>query len=132
MKTTKPRKNRASLNLTMGWLGLLATIVFVAARVADSEALWTSFVGFFVPLSLIAQFLTRKSDEYTLSLWSTAANAAFAITIAWLFLPPFFEGFYDGLRGNDSGQDIPTDGAPYAALLAFYITFNIKRLTGAF
>ncbi|RJY08510.1 hypothetical protein D6201_03280 [Aurantiacibacter aquimixticola] len=116
----------------MGWLGLLATIVFVAARVADSEALWTSFVGFFVPLSLIAQFLTRKSDEYTLSLWSTAANAAFAITIAWLFLPPFFEGFYDGLRGNDSGQDIPTDGAPYAALLAFYITFNIKRLTGAF
>ena len=132
MTTATLRKNRAPLNLTMGWLGLVASVVFVTAAIAESDALWPSFVAILIPISLIAMFATRKSDEYTISLWSTAANAAFAVTIAWLFLVPFLEGFYDGLSGSESGQDIPVDGAPYAALLVFYLTFNVKRLTGAF
>lgn len=130
--TATPRKNGAPLNLTMGWVGLLASVVFATAAIADGNALWPKFVAILVPISLISMFATRKSDEYTLSLWSTAANAAFAVTIAWLFLVPFLEGFYDGLSGSESGQNIPVDGAPYAALLVFYLTFNIKRLTGAF
>ncbi|MGB3167376.1 MAG: hypothetical protein WBA68_11435, partial [Alteraurantiacibacter sp.] len=95
----KFRTNRAPLNLTMGWIGLAASLVFVAAKIAERDGLWLALVATMIPVSLVTIFATRKSDEYTLSLWSAAANAGFAVTIAWMFLVPFLEGVYDGLSG---------------------------------
>ncbi|MDE1466689.1 hypothetical protein [Aurantiacibacter sp. D1-12] len=91
-------------------------------------------------MSLIAiltfMWFTRKSDEYTLSLWSSGANAAFAAIVLWMLFAPFLEGVYDGFNsahsGSESELDFPHEAGGFVALLAFYLTFNIKRLTGSF
>jgi len=125
------RKNRAPLNLSMGIVGLIATLVVGASYIADAQTWLKALSVIAMLLSLAVMFATRKSDEYTLGLWSAGANAAFAVIVLWMLFAPFFEGFYDGLTGNESGQDFPAEGGSMIAVLAFYLVFNIKRLTGA-
>lgn len=42
------------------------------------------------------------------------------------------EGFFDGLTGNESGQDIPASIIPVFAIAAFYIGLFVKRILGDF
>ena len=85
--------------------------------------------------SLIVIYATRKSDEYTLALWSAGANAAFLMIVLFGLFSPCFEGVYDGFMAahdvSNSDLDFPAEAASAGAILAFYIVFNAKRLTGA-
>ena len=131
MNTATPRKNRAPLNLAIGWLGLAAAVAAIAARTADLPSPAFGICVLLVAVALAVMYLTRKSDEYTLSLWSSATNGAFATILVWMLAAPAIEGFVDGLLGIENGQDFPSQAAPLAAILVFYAIFNIKRLTGA-
>lgn len=131
----KPRKNRAPLNLTMGWVGLVAVTGLVATSAFEAGIAARAIVVVALLVSLATMFATRKSDEYTLGLWSSGANAAFAVIILWFLFAPFLEGVYDGFmqahEGAEAVQDFPTEGGSIAGIFAFFVVFNIKRLTGA-
>jgi cytochrome bd-type quinol oxidase subunit 2 len=131
MTSAKQRKNRAPLNLLMGIIGLLAIMAVIPARMMDAPPYTAAPFVLALIINLSVMFATRKSDEYTLGLWSAGANAAFAVIVAWMLFAPFLEGFYDGLTGNEAGMNFPAEGGSIAAILAFYLVFNIKRLTGA-
>lgn len=135
MAQAKPRKNRAPLNLAMGLAGLVGIIALFANIAMDGPMAINVVVVISLLVSLTTMFVTRRSDEYTLALWSSGANAAFAVIVVWLFFAPFIEGVYDGfmsVRADASTEmDLPTEGASAASILAFYVVFNIKRLTGA-
>lgn len=81
-------------------------------------------------LAIIVMFTLRNSDEWIASLWTAAANAGFVVAIAWLMILPFAEDFYDGLTGNDSGQDLPADLASLVSLGAFLAALYLKRIRG--
>ena len=131
----KSRKNRAPLNLAMGLVGLLAILLVIVAAGAGWPVVIVVLGLFTVMLSLATMFFTRKSDEYTLGLWSTSANAAFATVIFFALFAAFGEAFYVGFMQAHEGIErerlLDGDFAAIAAILAFYLTFNIKRLTGA-
>ena len=133
--TTKPRKNRAPLNLAMGLVGFVCLIgtAIAASLDADKGVVYVLALGFLIALAIM--FATRKSDEYTLALWSTGANAAFAVMVAFLFLGPVVEGFFDGvfegLFEEPTEQDLTPAAASVIGVFAFFITFNFKRLTGS-
>ncbi len=133
--STKTRKNRAPLNLLMGAVGLAAIIALLLAAALDAATYLVVPIVLLLLASLLIMFLTRRSDEYTLGLWSSGANAAFLVIVAFALFAPFIEGVYDGFVGahEETGgeQDFPAEVASYGAILAFYIVFNIKRLTGA-
>ena len=65
-------------------------------------------------------------------LWSTGANTAFLAIVAYLLFGPFIEGFYDGLTGNESGQDLPAEAASLVALAAFFAGYFWKRIRGGY
>ncbi|KLE35508.1 hypothetical protein [Aurantiacibacter luteus] len=132
MNTIKRRRDWASVNLNLGIVGLLGIAMLVIAAFHPLPRSLVIAATVCLVVSLPVMFFTRKTDEYTLSLWSTATNAAFATIIAWLVAAPGIEGFIDGLFGIENGQDFPERGAAAASLFAFFVVFNIKRLTGAF
>lgn len=82
--------------------------------------------------AIVVMFATRKADEYVGSLWSTGANTAFLAIVAYLLFGPFIEGFYDGLTGNESGQDLPAEAASLVALAAFFAGYFWKRIRGGY
>ncbi|GGD51668.1 hypothetical protein GCM10011411_09380 [Aurantiacibacter arachoides] len=115
----------------MGIVGLLGIAFVGFAELTGLPRLYVNAAALVLIVSLPIMFFTRKADEYTLSLWSSGTNAAFAIVIVWLVGAPAIEGFFDGLFGIEGGQDFPDRGASVAALFAFYLAFNGKRLLGA-
>lgn len=131
-EATGKKKNRATLNLHMGWVGLVGLVGTLAGKLLSPDASWPVFFIIGMVAALFTVFLTRKSDEYTLSLWTSSVNVGFIVLIFGVIFFPFLEGFYDGLTGDERGQDFPSDGVSYVSILAFFLTFNIKRLTGSF
>lgn len=136
MPSAKPHKNRASLNLAMGLLGLVTLVAALVAAAFDASTVVTVPLVLTLMGSLIVIYATRKSDEYTLALWSAGANAAFLVIVLFALFAPFFEGVYDGFMGAHDGSssdlDFPAEAASIGAILVFYTVFNAKRLTGAF
>ena len=136
MTIAKPKKNRAPLNLLMGLVGLVAICLSVVAANLEWRAPVQLLSMFIVMISLTTMFLTRKSDEYTLGLWSTSANAAFATVIFVVLFGAFGEAIYDGIMVAiyqvEHEREVDGDLAAILALYAFFLTFNIKRLLGAF
>ncbi len=135
MASPKPRKNRAPLNLAMGLVGLLSVLASMAASLFSLPKGIVTICAVLMIASLAVMFFTRRSDEYTLSLWSAGTNAAFAAIIGWLIIGPFAAGVVEGFNAAHEGREAANNFS-YAAgsgfsLLAFYLTFNIKRLTGA-
>ena len=130
--TAKPsRKNRAPLNLAMGWVGLLATIVVIASHALEWPMAVRALSMMVLLGSMIVMLLTRRSDEYTFELWSGAATAAFLVFVVLTLFQPFFTGVYDGiLASSERTLEISDDLAQFVTLLAFYLTFNVKRLRG--
>ncbi|MFL0356654.1 hypothetical protein ACI5KX_09235 [Erythrobacter sp. GH1-10] len=114
-------------------LSHVAAVSFIVMVLAAADLVGDAFgvIGItFGVLSIVFMFTTRNSDEWIASLWSAGANAGFFAAMAWLIVLPFAEGFYDGLTGNESGQDLPADLASYVALGAFLVGFNLKRIRG--
>ncbi len=138
MTSLKTRKNRAPLNLAMGIVGLAALVTITVSTAMEMPVAVTSIGILVFFISLITMFFTRNSDEYTAQLWVSAANAAFIVMVLWLFLGPFIAGIVEGYNAAHEGRD--ANEAPIYALVvagsgvslfAFFLTFNIKRLTGA-
>ncbi|APE28719.1 hypothetical protein BMF35_a1890 [Aurantiacibacter gangjinensis] len=74
---------------------------------------------------------TRKSDEYTLQLWTAGANAAFATCLFFFFFLALAQGTADAFPEWEANFIEFTDHAFDLTLLAFFLAFNIKRFTGA-
>ena len=133
---TKPRKNRAQLNLAMGLVGLGGMIALTLVGLMDWYTGWLALSLLLVTTALVVMFFTRKSDEYTLGLWSAGANAAFATVIVVALFGTFAEAVYHGfMEAHDAvrrEREVDGDLAAILALYAFFLTFNIKRLLGAF
>ena len=133
---TKPRKNRAPLNLAMGLIGLGGMIAMTVVGLLDVNTGWLALCLLVVSAAIAIMFFTRKSDEYTLNLWSAAANAAFATVVIVALFGTFAEAVYHGfMEAHDAvrrEREVDGDLAAILALYAFFLTFNIKRLLGAF
>lgn len=134
----KKKKNRAPLFLNMGLVGFASLLTIMGLAVADLQNAVTIIAVLAMIGSLIVMFFTRNSDEYTAELWLSGANAAFISIVAWLLIGPLIMGFMEGYNAAHEGRDStkPEFDKLYAAsstiaLFAFYITFHIKRLTGA-
>ncbi|KLI63909.1 hypothetical protein [Aurantiacibacter marinus] len=135
MATVKSRKNRAPLNLAMGLVGLLSVFTIIAAELLALPKAIVPICAAAMIISLAVMFFTRRSDEYTLALWSAGTNAAFAAIIGWLIIGPFAAGVMEGFNAAHEGREAERNFS-YAAgsgfsIIAFYVVFNIKRLTGA-
>lgn len=135
MTSLKTRKNRAPLHLAMGVVGLIAICTFAGVHTADGPAGIKVAATLTLLVSLGTMFVTRRSDEYTLGLWSAGANAAFAVIVVSMLFAPFLEGLYDGfteaLADTQEVQDFSADAGGIGAILAFFIVFNVKRFIGA-
>lgn len=135
ISSAQPRKNRAPLNLAMGLVGLLAMIVLIAGSAIDGLSVTRIPAALLMIAALAVMFFTRKSDEYTSGLWSSGANAAFAVIVFGFVFAPFLEGVVDGFNqahdGSEASLDMPLAAVSYLAIFVFFLTFNIKRLTGA-
>jgi len=120
----------------MGVVGLIAIVALMANMAGEFLPAINVMAVIVLLISLVTMFFTRRSDEYTQGLWSSGANAAFAVIVAWLFVAPFVEGVCDCYMSVRSGalteMDLPTEGASAVSVLAFYLVFNIKRVAGAF
>ena len=125
------RKNRAPLNLLMGALGLVATAILMLQSFTAIPDPLRLISGITVLIAVPTMFFTRKSDEYTLQLWSTAANAAFAVTIFFFFGLALVQGFLNAHDGDSASRTLDTADIMDFTILSFFLAFNIKRLTGA-
>ena len=121
----------AKIHLNFGIFAIPCLIVLLLSRTGVIDDGYGAVGVSFTALSILVMFLSRKSDEYTLSLWSAGANAGFMATVAWLLFAPFLEGFIDGLLARAKGMDWPAEMGIYVAIATFLITFNWRRLRGA-
>lgn len=108
----------AGLGLALG--GAILSLPFTVALVGLTAAL----------LSTVVMLWARRADEFTISLWNAGASVAFGTMLLSFPGIPAAEGFFDGLTGNENGQNIPATIAPVLAIIAFYIGLFIKRLLG--
>ena len=136
MTTSKaPSRNRAPLNLAMGLVGLACVVVLTVNGIFEWTDALAIPLGLLIFLVLVVMYFTRRSDEYTLELWSAGANAAFGVMLLSLILGPFVYGISEGFNAAHEGReaefDFPWSLVPSLAIMAFFLTFNIKRLTGA-
>lgn len=121
----------AKIHLNFGIFAIPCLFLLILARIGVIDRDFGMVGVTFTALSILIMFLTRKSDEYTLSLWSAGANAGFMAMVVWLLFVPFLEGFADGLLGRAQGMFWPTDMGIYVAIGVFLFTFNWRRLRAA-
>ena len=120
---------------TLCALILFGLLVLVKLPIAAGIDGISPLVTILLLSAIIIVYRTRNADEYTSALWRTGTSLAFVITIAFLLLVPFGEGFVDGLLGAHAGeepvQDLPTsDYALPIALGAFFIGNAWARVRG--
>ncbi|MEL6529026.1 MAG: hypothetical protein AAFQ27_03640 [Pseudomonadota bacterium] len=124
-----PRK-AARAHLVCSHIAAVSFLVLIAGRTGlipqEIAVLGTTFGV----VSIVVMFITRNSDEWISSLWSSGANAGFVAAIGLLLILPYSEGFIDGLMGNESRLDTPHGLASYFAFGAFLIAYNLKRIRG--
>lgn len=121
---------RVRIHLVMGHVVTLSTVIVVAAAADLLARPVAAAAALAAMVALVAMLATRKADEWVASLWTAGASAGFLGAIGWLLFAPFIEGFLDGLRGDQAGQDLPAAAASIIALAAFALAFNLKRLRG--
>lgn len=128
-KAHSPR-NYGQMHLVLNHVAAAALIVVLLSAfelIAKDYAL----IGFtFGALAVVFMYSTRGADEWIRSLWTAGANAGFLGALGWLVFLPFLEGFYDGFTGNESGRDLPSEGASIAALVCFVAAHYAKRIRG--
>lgn len=122
--------NKANLFMSAAWTGLITLIATIALSYAPLPDAVRTFTAFLSLACCWAMMGTHKADEYTRSLWTSAASFAFASVLILVFAMPFLEGFYDGVRGVNDSQSL----SPYAALacsvVAFYVGLFWKLVRG--
>lgn len=114
-------------------LGHIVVVAFALMLLAGLDILDRGFgvIGtVFGVLAIMIMHRTRHGDEWLASLWMAGANAGFIAAVAWLLLLPMAEGFFDGLTGLSSRQDLPAETASIVAVGAFLAAFYLKRIRG--
>lgn len=115
---------------------VIAALTFAIALLA-ADGLIPALQPFRLPaylvmlVAIIVMFRTRNADEYITAIWRSATNVAFVALVALLVFGPMLEGFWDGLTGNERGQELTAAafGMPLA-LLSFFLGNLWARLRG--
>lgn len=123
---------RADIFEWAGWIGLAGIILALSTEIPGVPEWFAAVGGTAAIFSCWAMLFTRNADEYTRGLWTSAASLAFAAMLVLFLALPFFEGVYDGFRGDESGQDIPAIASIAASIGAFYVGLFWKRLRGGY
>lgn len=115
---------------------VIAAITFAIALLAGDgmvEALQPvrAAAYFIMLIAIVVMFRTRNADEYLAAIWGSATSVAFAALVLLLVFAPMLEGFWDGLTGNESGQDLTASalGMPLA-LASFFLANLWARVRG--
>ena len=125
------RHNFASLLAFLAYLAFMAAKYFPASFLGDISPL----LALALLATIIVMFRTRNADEYTAALWRVGTSMAFVITVAFLLMVPFAEGFVDGFMeahtGEARGQDLPTSTHALPITLgSFFLANAWARLRG--
>lgn len=121
---------KTRLHLAMGHVVTVATLAVIAFALGFLPRAAATLAALAAMVALVTMFVTRRSDEWVASLWSAGASTGFLGAIGWLLFATLFEGFLDGLRGDEAAQDLPAAAASFIALACFALAFNLKRLRG--
>lgn len=124
--------NKASIFMGASWTGLAGLGIAGAAAILSAPNAIAAAGTAIATLSSVVMLSTRRADEFTESLWNAGASVAFGTMLLAFPGLPFAEGFFDGLTGNESGQNIPASIIPVFAIAAFYIGLFGKRILGDF
>ncbi|MDP4605115.1 MAG: hypothetical protein NWS68_03050 [Erythrobacter sp.] len=122
--------NKAAIFMNASWTGLAGLCIAVGGALlpAPTGVAMTGIAA--AILSAVLLLWARRADEFTQSLWNAGASVAFGTMLLAFPGLPAAEGFYDGVSGSESGQDIPATFVPVLAIAAFYVGLFIKRLLG--
>ena len=122
--------NKAAIFMDASWVGLAGLGVALGGAILSLPST-VALVGLTITLlSTVVMLWARRADEFTISLWNAGASVAFGTMLLSFPGIPAAEGFFDGLTGDENGQNIPATIAPVLAIMAFYIGLFIKRLLG--
>lgn len=122
--------NKAAIFMNASWVGLAGLGVALGGAILSLPST-VALVGLTITLlSTVVMLWARRADEFTISLWNAGASVAFGTMLLSFPGIPAAEGFFDGLTGDENGQNIPATIAPVLAIMAFYIGLFIKRLLG--
>ncbi|NCP13283.1 MAG: hypothetical protein GW858_03850 [Sphingomonadales bacterium] len=122
--------NKATIFMNACWVGLAGLgIALGGALLSAADGIGTAGIATAI-LSAAVLLWTRRADEFTNSLWNAGASVAFGTMLLAFPGLPAAEGFFAGLTGNESGQDIPAAIIPVLAIAAFYIGLFAKLLLG--
>jgi hypothetical protein len=123
-------EKRTQLYLTQAHVGGVATIAVVLSfALGAPDFIKGLSIGIMI-IPLFVMLIRRLRDEYIETLWQAGTSLAFAAMVFGFLGLPALEGFYDGLAGNPSSQDIPAAATGFAAIAAFYIGFHYRWLRG--
>lgn len=122
--------NRASIFMAATWTGLSGLLLIGGGQATTAPEVTNILGGLLLIASSIALMLTRRADEYTLSLWNAGASVAFGALLIMFLILPAAEGFLDGLMDAERQLDTPADVSIMLGIGAFYIGLFVKRLLG--
>lgn len=122
--------NKANMFMAAAWTGLLALLAVIALNLAGASDALQTFTASITVACCWLMLIARNADEYTRSLWTSAASLAFAALLLLVFGLPFLEGAYDGLTAGERRQDFEPIMAVGLAIVAFYIGLFWKRAVG--
>lgn len=122
-------EKRTRMYLTAAVMGLAGTVTFMVAETFGLPAFISGLSVGILLVALVLLLVRRLRDEYIEQLWNAGASWAFVAVVLTFIFTPFLEGFYDGITGAESRQDLAMLEmiGPFA-LLAFFAGFHIKWL----
>jgi hypothetical protein len=121
-------EKRTQLYLSQAHVGGVATLAVVLAFTLGANDFFKGLSIGIMIIPLFVMLIRRLRDEYIETLWQAGTSLAFAAIVFGFLGLPMLEGFYDGVAGNPSSQDIPAAAAGFAAIAAFYIGFHYRWL----
>ncbi|MGN6500538.1 MAG: hypothetical protein ACTHKM_10380 [Tsuneonella sp.] len=123
-------QRRARIYLTASYLGLVATVLMLLARLLA----WPDFFqGLPIGLAIVslALLLMRKlRDEYYERLWAAGTSWAFVALVVWFLCGPFSRELLAGIGNPHAARQWPIDWTALIAMLAFFVGFHVERLRG--
>jgi hypothetical protein len=125
-----PAQRRARVYLTASYLGLIAVVLMLLARLLA----WPDFMqGLPIGLAVasLALLLIRKlRDEYYQRLWAAGTSWAFVALVLWFLCGPFSRELLAGIGNPQAAPQWPVDWTALIAMLAFFVGFHVERLRG--
>lgn len=131
--------NNASIFVHSGTVGLIGVVIALIGAISFPDTGADKAGALITVAACWTMLFTRKADEYTQALWTSAASFAFAVLLLLFLTVPFVEGFIDGVsaafedRDPDTySQDISSEVVIGIAIMAFYAGLFWKRLRGGY